>query len=538
MIKVLIADDEIMIHVMLSKLINWESYGFEIVGFAEDGISALKKIETEEIDLVVADIRMPGLDGIGLIKELRERGFKTKVVFISGHRQFEYAKSGMKYEVDDYILKPIKKDELIGTLNRLKSKIDAEIKGQTESKEKENQLIDGKKTLQSNLIKMLILGKINKKELLALEEINKHYLCKFKSGFFMFAVFHVDVEKTAKNTKPNLDIVDTCVKSFVDVANVHCYYVITYTENNTVTLLLNFDNSKEEALKEDLVRAYQNNSTITEKFWDINFTLGMGEGAQTLANAKDSYMQAFECVCARIQLGKNKIIQYKDLLHKDINEETLFPVEKQKQLETVIAEINYEGFVHITKEIFSLGGNSTLYTYYELWWVIKKYTEILLKGLKELLPNKEEAKYDISKLYDYTEMAMLKEGAIEEGIKCYGDAIKTIVVENPFIAASKNYIKKNYRNKITLKDVANIIHLNPVYLSILFKKETGQRFVDYLMTYRVEQSKMYLDNNKYSIAQISEMVGYGDSRHFSRKFRQITGYTPTEYRKIYLRIKK
>ncbi len=539
MINVLIADDEVMIHVMLSKLIDWGAYGFHIVGFVEDGISALERIEQDQsIDLVIADIRMPGLDGIGFIQELRERAYKTKVIFISGHRQFEYAQSGMKFAVEDYILKPIKKDELLATLDHVKKKIEDEKKGIDENKEVERQLQDGKRTLQSNLVKMIALGEIRKEELTDLAQINQQYLCDFVDGLFRFVVFRVDVDGISRSDRVKPEIIQDAVRAFVATLEKQCNQLICYTENAMVTILLNYGASEDVRMEDAMTAAFQTNLNMTEKFRDIHLTLCVGEPAEGLQMAQGSYQQAFECVRARIQYGIGKIIWYSDLNQDDLSKDELFSDEKQNQLSTVMDEINYDEFVRISRELFDLAGEKPEKTYSELWWMIGRYAEIVQSGIQQLCPENEAMEFNMGALYDCTQLSILKEAVVQEGARCYKAAIKTIVVENPFIAASKNYIKKYYRNRITLKDVANIIHLNPVYLSILFKKETGQGFVDYLMSYRVEQSKTYLVNNKYSIAQISEMVGYGDSRHFSRKFRQITGYTPTEYRKIYLRIKK
>ena len=114
MIKILIVDDEPFIRQGLKILINWEEYGYEIVGEAANGIEAIKVLEEKEIDLIIADIKMPEMNGIELIEYVHDNILsEIKFIMLSGYYEFEYAKKAIKYNVTDYILKPIQKDELI-----------------------------------------------------------------------------------------------------------------------------------------------------------------------------------------------------------------------------------------------------------------------------------------------------------------------------------------------------------------------------------------------------------------------------------------
>ena len=126
MLKVLIADDEQMICSLISNLMDWEEMGFEIVGMANTGIDAYNIIVNQHPDVVITDIRMPGYDGIELIKKTDSAGISTVFVMISGFRQFEYAQNAMQYGVKYYILKPIDADELKKVLMEIRQEKDAE----------------------------------------------------------------------------------------------------------------------------------------------------------------------------------------------------------------------------------------------------------------------------------------------------------------------------------------------------------------------------------------------------------------------------
>ena len=99
MLKVVIADDEKMICSLISQLLDWKALDIEIVGMAYTGIDAFEMIITKEPDIVISDIRMPGYDGLELIKRIKEAGIEVEFVMISGFKQFEYAQNAMKYGV-------------------------------------------------------------------------------------------------------------------------------------------------------------------------------------------------------------------------------------------------------------------------------------------------------------------------------------------------------------------------------------------------------------------------------------------------------
>lgn len=121
--KIAIFDDEIRICRLIHKLIDWESLGFHFVGFAHDGLSGLALMRESRPDIVITDIRMPGLTGLELIEKSKNEGLNAKFVIISGYSQFEYAKNALQLDVSNYILKPVDEIELNNTLDKLKNEI-------------------------------------------------------------------------------------------------------------------------------------------------------------------------------------------------------------------------------------------------------------------------------------------------------------------------------------------------------------------------------------------------------------------------------
>lgn len=120
MLKVIIADDEPKVNLLLQKIVDWEKLGYQIAGTANDGERALQLIEEEKPDVLMTDIRMPGVDGMELIRRAKELRPDLVFIVVSGYRQFEYAQTALKYGVTDYLLKPVNAEELTQLLIRIR----------------------------------------------------------------------------------------------------------------------------------------------------------------------------------------------------------------------------------------------------------------------------------------------------------------------------------------------------------------------------------------------------------------------------------
>lgn len=123
MFKVHIVEDEPFIRMELMEIINWEEFGFTIVSESRNGRDALKKLEKEQVDLIITDIEMPRMGGIDFVQTLRDNGCKCEIIFLTGFGEFEYAQKGVKLGIADYLLKPVDEYQLVEALNKIKAKL-------------------------------------------------------------------------------------------------------------------------------------------------------------------------------------------------------------------------------------------------------------------------------------------------------------------------------------------------------------------------------------------------------------------------------
>ncbi|WP_372661753.1 response regulator [Cohnella sp.] len=142
MYKLLIVDDEKETRIGLRNYFPWQEIGFEIAGEAENGSDALSIMENEHIDVVLSDIKMPVMNGVELASEIFRKRLPVKVVFLSGHKEFEYAQKAIIYGVKNYIIKPTKYDELVEIFKALSDELsNGTVKRSVESSTIENKLI-------------------------------------------------------------------------------------------------------------------------------------------------------------------------------------------------------------------------------------------------------------------------------------------------------------------------------------------------------------------------------------------------------------
>lgn len=147
MLKVLIVDDEPFILQGLSVIIDWNSEGFEVAGKASNGLEALKFLREENIDLVIADIKMPEMTGIELLEKVRKEKISDAFfVILSGYSDFEYARRALQNECLDYILKPVGQEELIKVLQKVRDICE------TSSRKREDDTVMEREAFARNMI--------------------------------------------------------------------------------------------------------------------------------------------------------------------------------------------------------------------------------------------------------------------------------------------------------------------------------------------------------------------------------------------------
>jgi len=126
-LKLLIVDDEPLVRNGLQNGFDWGRIGIEVIGASRNGLDAIERIKAEKPGIVLSDIKMPGMDGLGLAAWIKETVPETEIIFLTGYSDFDYAKSAIGLQAADYILKPVQEEQLFRVIEKVKKKIELEL---------------------------------------------------------------------------------------------------------------------------------------------------------------------------------------------------------------------------------------------------------------------------------------------------------------------------------------------------------------------------------------------------------------------------
>lgn len=537
MIRVIIADDEPKVCQLIQNITNWNDYDMEIVGIANNGVDALDMIEKYSPDLVVTDIRMPGFDGIELIRRAKELNPNMDFIIISGYRHFDYAQNAIRYGVSDYLLKPIKKNELESTLAKMAQRYKERLgKLSAEEALKHRRKIDIER-LRLVFFNELIQNASKDKTHYELSRVNSEYHYKFQQGCFQIIAIKPDI-----GYKSNFDnrgkFLNEKIKQIVENSfSSVCHDLQLFSNEKEVYCLFNFQPENKDILRKlyrGLIGEILLNSSMFEH---LEITVGLGELVDCLEAVPQSYESAVAAIKQRIVDGTGRVIE-KPCHTGKINISSLINPECTKRLGTLVElldrdavndfirklKTDVEAFVPlIGQDVFSLVTDFFRLFLYQL--LSKGYKVSDEKELFAEFSQKADQCSSIKMLFEYLEASV--DSILRDLIN---DKIQSVV--RP-IRQAKQYIQENYMKPITLDEVSSLVGFNATYFSTIFKKETNSSFVEYLTQVRMEAAKELLRETRLSVAEICERVGYSDLKHFTKKFISIAGVKPSEYRRLY-----
>ena len=534
--KLILIDDEAYIIDMLKSLIEWKQLGLELCGTATDGLSALEYIKQKKPDIVVTDIRIPHFDGLELIRKCREAGLNAQFIIISGFKQFEYAQNAIRYDVKEYLLKPIKKRDINLSLARVTRIIEEETRREWQSKEKDVMLNQGKKSLNQTFLNQLISERFTEEG--GTDTFNKKYMLELREGLFQVLIYKIDFSNNKDLDASFIStITDRILSEFHEVAE-SCYVSLDMEKDTRVFFFINYDKQLYDAVQTKIKAAFDGVYKFVIKFRDLSLTLGKGISVDSLHSVYDSYKNAESALRQRILSGVNRILEIseQDEAESDLNDQILSG-DWQKSLRRCIDSFDIKCLTDMVYDVIATLEKSEIVHERIYWEVCKSIVEIFWTSMLNLhLVEKidwGQIDEEFNKLLDGCATVRVLKFQLAEYLrsqfKLVYDSEKP--PENVGVLIARRYITNHYSEKILLKDIAEQAYLNPVYLSICFKKETGVNIVEYINEYRIERAKEFLMQVDLSIAEISEKVGFKTPRYFTSIFKRYMEMTPAEYRK-------
>lgn len=502
MYRLMIIDDEPIVRAGIRKLLPWSKYNFEICAEGVDGKDGLNKIIEYSPDLVLVDVKIPGMNGLELIREARKRDFDGKFIILTGYSDFEFAKSAVSLGVRAYLVKPVDEDEL--------RQIIEEILAELEAKKNLDDfyLLSEFKARQAVLCRLL--QPVEDKD--SLHKELKFYGMDFKYNTFCVALLTRMNERAGQEHH---------------IENYKTEYMQKGLKNVDVVLVDNklifiCKGSRYGQIKEQLKK---NNERLKREKND-GFYIAIGHD---VTYWEDIYF-SYECA---------KLLTEYMFLYKD---KEVVCIDDLK----ITCESSDDNFANSVCNFIEIGDTDSIRnTFQNIKEFYKariiKETEIkvqVIHNIVILFSMLEKKYYDkFKELPDLKEIIdnIIKSDSLENLIQTVysyvlniADKISITTTDN-IVKRVMAYIERNYVNDLKLEDIAKIFSYNSAYLGKVFKKYTGYSFNEVLNYIRIENAKRLLLETDLKVYQISEQVGYSNADYFYNKFRKYVGVSPKEF---------
>jgi len=473
MYKILVADDERWVLLGIKQLVEKIDLPFQVVGMAENGIEALELLVELQPDVLITDIRMPGMDGLELMEKMNACQIDSKVIFVSGYAEFNYVQKAIRLGALDYLLKPIDENRLKNVLKVVLDRLDKE---------------------QDEDSKLLYLEK----------------------------VFNVQADCFYR--KPDSDIIEQqlayqCISLLLEeewhgekngiIEQKHFFYFSLSREKNRIVVFLKYPGNLKQNDVLKLVRnifpGIRAIGISAKSFNGDNLIELMEESNIALCTEDFCYGHGEMDYSKNREVGRKKLKEYLCYMNQALEDKNI------NQLRILFDELETEmkeGKVYIdqlallyNQLAIKLNAEGAAFEYFNYYQINEQFSGII-------------------KFFDYVKQSV--ENCFQEEGNVTNSLLYSIVMKVK---------SENIDNNIALGELAEEFGVSRGYLSNILKKELGMPFSEYLIGKRIQKAKELLLDDKLSIEEIAEKVGYNDYFYFLKSFKKNTGISPSKYRK-------
>lgn len=522
MLRLLIVEDEKWEREGLVEFLDWNGFGIEIAGTARDGEEGYGEALRLKPDIVLTDIKMPGMDGIEMSKKIKELMPDTKIIILTGHDDFKYAKEAINFSANAYILKPFDEDELIPVIEKVVSLCNKEKEKASWEKWMVSQLNESKKAARTNFIYEWISGLVKEEDLhKKLHEFN----IRVKPGS-MYSIILVKITDSLNNN-PSDELKNVLEFSNKESLLNNCLFIAENRKEHEVIICCEGDNSKAETLNVFI-------ANVRGKYAD-NVVIGVGEPANPL-ELYVSHNQAREAVEQQIFWNYyhlhfyNEVRKLQENFMERASEFLVYGDYFSKQLIHAVNALDENRLWGLLDELFDFvcGARGA-------------GKDFIINFIKNIVNDIYIFIYTIHN--GFTENCLYKnmwnEGTVEDLKNKMCTFFKNVLaVYKNRLSYDQQIVKKviaiiegRFMEPLSIKTIANEVFLSPNYLGSIFKNHTGKRFNEYLTEYRMEKAKELLKSPKNKVAHVAASVGFQNTSYFCAVFKNTFGIAPGEFQK-------
>ncbi len=529
--RIMLVDDEEEVRKAIIRNMDWEKLGFTVVGDAENGEDALEKLEQWEPDVVITDIRMPYMDGLTLTARIREKYPSMKILIFSGYDDFEYAKQAIKLNVTEYILKPVNSEELSVILKRIRVSLDEEIEQRRNIDSLRSSYLGSLPILRELFLNNLVHGTVDMET--AAVRFEEYGISILDARKWLAAVIHVgQVEQIeTKELSMHQELIPISVRGLVeDCLQTYCRYTI-FTSPEGITVIAAIDENNTQT---GLINLFHDICKESRRVLEVGITIGVGHSCDRLQDIGEAYRSAVDALGYRAIVGEGKTIYINDVepvsrgkLRLDAkDEEELTAAIKFGSAQTIdgilrrLSVCMEDVKVHARQyQLYMLSIANCLFR------LMQQYD----LDMNEMFDSKEQYEdmlAGICKREEFADRIIPVACRMNEAMNRERDNTTRRAMDQ-----AKEYIREHYaKPELSVEMLCRYLHMSPAYFSTVFKKETGQSYVNYLTEVRLKKAAELLNETDDKTYMIAQKVGYQEQNYFSYVFKKKYGVSPTKYR--------
>ncbi len=535
MYKLLIVDDEERVCRGLKAALDWSDYGIEIIGEAEDGKQALEIAVRKKPHIIISDIYMPGMDGLELTDKIKKLIPHTKVILLSGYDKFSYAQKAVRNKAFDYVLKPIKIENMLKIIEKAKKQIEIELSRLRDEKKLKQQLEENLPLLKEKYINYLLKNRFS------LEQLNSnHQYLKINLKNYYLIVMIIEIHKFEdyfmKDQQRQLNVLGLkkIIVDYIQEDFVGGEVIEDFPEK--LIVIINYSSDLETIeLTEKLEILSSKVKNIIYDNYNKKTTIGIGQPYKDSQHLFDSYQEARDALEYKIFLGRGETIFFSDVGVIKNKSKFLYPIHKEEKIVLALKIGDIENISQYTWEFIKFCQERKSISPIDLR---RNCLQLIYTVYKKLL------EWDIS--FNYNDF---RESEVVDTIKNVSSIteLKKYLIENlekitliikekrksqdkSIIRKACKFIENNYDKDISLNDIADSVYLTPNYFTNQFKEATGKTVITYLTETRINRAQDLLLNTQLKVYEISRKVGYKDAKYFGQVFKKQVGLSPNQYR--------
>lgn len=530
MYKVMIVEDEMLVRIGLKNSVDWSKFGMEVTADFPDGQAAWDYYKREKPDLVITDIRMPKMDGMELIANIRGQDKDTRVVVLSCLEEFDLARKAMSLGVSSYILKlTMTEEEIESVLSAVREELELR-KGQLISKDEDAITSTNMELMKEKMFKDFLFYNIFSAE--EFGSFAAQYGLRLSPSRLVFCLMEVDsysrLKDKFRDNQGHL-IKMTLLNILGEIMIAHKRGEAMHLEEKRYAIVFDFgDVTSEQAINQEVHAILSRVKEVIQTYFNGSVSFGISGvrgGYQLLPKL---YAEANKALENKFFLGPGHMLKAGQAVSMNAIRTRLESLRAYPAFRSLLSPTKLKEYDEYIDELAkeNAGDRRTIEVmlFQLAQWVSTNLYDHH-QNEKTLLVTMTENLEDCDTLPDMLDQVT---SYIEEVTEQAHNRLQM----SDEIAKAIQFIKQNYTDNISLQIVADHVGLSFSYLSNLFKRELQISFIDYLNRYRIERAKELLSSSQLKSYDIAVQVGFSpEYTYFSKVFKKVTGLNPNEYRR-------